>query len=173
MSLYPTTYRDLTGNASVEAMELADAGGGFGLPDDVAAEMDAAFGYGTEADELTEREIDALYVAEMERRDAAARDVFGGGSDDSGGDDNDPPPYAAGLALYPDDYLIDAVAKVDASLYCDGEWVAVDPPNPEEPDVTHPTLPGWILKRRADKAEFLACAADELLRRAGRLRRAA
>jgi len=64
----------------------------------------------------------------MERRDAAAREVFGGGSDD--GDDN-PPPYPAGLALYPDDYLIDTVAKVDASLYCDGEWVAVDPLNPE------------------------------------------
>jgi hypothetical protein len=171
MSLYPTTYRDLTGNASIEAMELSDAGGGFGLPDDSKAEMDAAFGYGTESDELTEREIDALYVAEMERRDAAAREVFGCGSDDDG--DDNPPPYPAGLALYPDDYLIDAVAKVDASLYCDGEWVAVDPPNPEEPDAIHPTLPGWILKRRADKAEFLACAADELLRRAGRLRRAA
>jgi len=39
MSLYPTTYRDLTGNASIEAMELADAGGGFGLPDDPAAEL--------------------------------------------------------------------------------------------------------------------------------------
>ena len=169
MSPYPTTYRHLTGNASIEAMELADVGGGFGLPDDCNAEMEAAFGYGTEADELTEREVDAMYVAEMERRDAAAREVFGGGSDD----DNDPPPYPAGLALYPDDYLIDAVAKVDASLHCDGEWVAVDPPNPEQPDVSHPTLPGWILKRRADKAEFLACAVDELLRRAGRLRRAA
>jgi hypothetical protein len=172
MSLYPTTFRDLTGNAAIEAMELADVGGGFGLPDDPAAEMETAFGYGTQADELTEREIDAMWVAEMERRDAAAREVFGGGSDD-GGDDNDPPPYAAGLALYPDDYLIDAVAKVDATLYFDGEWVAVDPPNPDQPDVSHPTLPGWILKRRADKAEFLACAADELLRRAGRLRRAA
>ena len=173
MSPYPTTYRHLTGNASIESMELADVGGGFGLPDDVAAEMDAAFGYGTEADELTEREIDALYVAEMERRDAAAREVFGGSSNDDGGDDNDPPPYAARPALYPDDLLIDAVAKVDASLYCDGEWVAVDPPNPEQPDVAHPTLPGWILKRRADKAEFLTCAADELLRRTRRLRRAA
>ena len=141
MSPYPTTYRDLTGNASIEAMELADTGGGFGLPDDCNAEMAAAFGYGTEADELTEREIDATWAAEMERRDAAAREVFGGSSNDDGGDDNDPPPYAARPALYPDDLLIDAVAKVDASLYCDGEWVAVDPPNPKEPDLSHPTLP--------------------------------
>ena len=47
MSLYPTTIRDLTGNPSIEAMELADVRGSAGLPDDVCAEMDAAFGYGT------------------------------------------------------------------------------------------------------------------------------
>jgi hypothetical protein len=42
---------------------------GTGLPDDVRAEMDNAFGYGGPEDELTEREVDELYVREMERRD--------------------------------------------------------------------------------------------------------
>jgi hypothetical protein len=44
-----------------------------GLSDDPWAEMDAAFGYGTVTDELTEREIDELYVQEMIRRDNEAQ----------------------------------------------------------------------------------------------------
>jgi len=100
MNSYPTTYRDLTGNAAIEAMELADVRGSFGLPDDCNAEMDAAFGYGAAADELTEREIDALFVEEMERRDREAREVFGG---NGGGDDDRTPPAAGAIdpaALY-------------------------------------------------------------------------
>lgn len=44
-----------------------------GLPDDPHAEMEGAFGYDAETDELTEREIDALFVEEMERRDREAQ----------------------------------------------------------------------------------------------------
>jgi len=63
------SLRALIGNPAVEAIEMADVRGGSALADDPAAEMDAAFGYGTEADELTEREIDRLYEEEMGRRD--------------------------------------------------------------------------------------------------------
>jgi hypothetical protein len=116
-----TTIRDLTGNPSIEAIELSDVARGTGMPEDFQSECDAAFGYGAEVDELTEREIDELYVAEMERRDAAAREAFGG-------DDTDPTPPAGGRAPLPretpdfwqdvaalmtDDGLVDAVNLAD------------------------------------------------------------
>ena len=111
-------------------MELADVRGGTGLADDVNAEMDAAFGYGTEADELTEREIDAMFVEEMERRDREAREVFGGD------DDTDPRPtppaaalpvdaenYPASAARFTDDELITAVSIGDE----DPTYLQLDP----------------------------------------------
>ena len=55
-----------------------------GLPDDPQAEMEDAFAYGHEIDELTEREIDALYVEEMERREREALSVGGPNSPAAG-----------------------------------------------------------------------------------------
>jgi hypothetical protein len=47
-------------------------GSGFGLPDDVDAEMDSAFLYGQPVDQLSDEEIDALWVADQERREREA-----------------------------------------------------------------------------------------------------
>lgn len=49
--------------------------GSSALPDDMNAEMELAFGFSTMADELTEREIDELFVEEMGRRDRPAEAV--------------------------------------------------------------------------------------------------
>ncbi len=150
MNSYSTTIRDLCGNASIEAIELADVRGFYGLPDDVQAEMDAAFGYGMPDDELTEREIDALYEAEMERRDLErqAAEVFGGAGGD--GDDDGPEPPDAGAMEIP-----------DFSEMPDDELIAV---------VGDPNLRPY-----GPEAGLLAAATDELLRRidATQLRRAA
>lgn len=83
-----TTLRDLIGNAAVESIELTESrecGGSTGMADEQPAIDAGRF----DGDELTEREIDALYVAEMERRDALA----------SG--DTDPTPPASGRAPLP------------------------------------------------------------------------
>ena len=68
MNAHHTTIRDLTGNPHLEALELQDANAHDLTPADRAG-LDAAFGYGTPADELTEREIDRLYEQDMARRD--------------------------------------------------------------------------------------------------------
>jgi hypothetical protein len=58
------TVRNLAGNPGLEALELRDVNAA-----DCTPTQDAdAF----PTDEMTEREIDALYVAEMERRDREA-----------------------------------------------------------------------------------------------------
>ena len=72
MNSYHTTLRDLTGNPALEALELRD----FNAADCNVQDADA---FDHVDDEMTEREIDALYVAEMERRDREAAEVFGGG----------------------------------------------------------------------------------------------
>lgn len=161
MQSYPISY--LIGNYHLDALEAADVGGFAGLPDDPNAEMEAAFGYGAQSDELAEREIDEMFVAEMERRDREAAELFGGGSDD-----DDPPPARPGLAalaLYCDGDLISAIAKVDDARFDDGRWVGIDASNPDEPDLAHPTIPSFLLKTRVEKEKFLDAATAELLRR--------
>ena len=156
MSHYPTTYRDLTGNPSIEAMELADVGGFSGLRDDCNAEMDAAFGYGGDADELTEREIDALFVAEMERRDRDAATVFGG----NGGDDDDRTPPAGGSALPVPDYAAHVATIADDALV-------------EAVHIADTGTPGsgWLYMMgvftEEQRRQYLAAATAELLRRMG------
>ena len=61
---------------------MADVDGRAGVPDDVQAGMGASFGYGTERDEMSEREIDLTYEAEMERRERESRVTFWGAPDD-------------------------------------------------------------------------------------------
>ena len=60
---------------------MADVDGRAGVPDDVQAGMGASFGYGTERDEMSEREIDLTYEAEMERRERESRVTFWGAPD--------------------------------------------------------------------------------------------
>jgi hypothetical protein len=123
MNSHPTTIRGLTGNPATEAMELADVRGCSALPDDANAEMDTAFGYGTPADELTEREIDAEYEREMERRDRENRTTFCGTSDDGGHDPEPgsgrlavPPIIEASFGAYDDDALCVAVDCLDRGV---------------------------------------------------------
>ena len=75
MSLHHTTLRDLTGNPALEALELRDCNAA-----DCNVQDTDAFDHVD--DEMTDRELDALYVAEMERRDREAAEVFGGGDDE-------------------------------------------------------------------------------------------
>lgn len=89
MSVHPTTLRDLTGNPAVETIELRECGGTAGFADEPPRQDADAF----PNDELTEREIDALYVAEMERRDRLASA--------GAGDHTDPTPPAGGRAPLP------------------------------------------------------------------------
>jgi hypothetical protein len=99
MSQYPISF--LIGNPALEAMELQDVGAADLTP---TLDDDAFAG-----DELTDREIDELYVAEMARRDAAAAD----------GDDDPTPPAGGGMALPREtaDYWQDvAVGMADAVL---------------------------------------------------------
>ena len=109
MSQYPLSF--LIGNPALEALELADVGAADLSP---TLDDDAFAG-----DELTVREIDEMFVAEMERRDAAAAAVFGGDPD---GDDDPTPPaggavpqpeYADSAARYGDAMLIEAIALAD------------------------------------------------------------
>ena len=158
MNLHHTTIRDLSGNPSLEALEMSDVGGRTGLPDDVQAEMDAAFGYGTERDEMTEREIDLAYEAEMERRERESRVTFCGAPDD--GDDDHTPRPAAGAALPPGTIIRDAFAS-----YSDEDLILA---------VT--LIDGGKVENISEEQrhELLDAATAEVLRRLnGRLRRAA
>ena len=69
---HPVTLRDLCGNPAVEEIELRECGGAAGFADE-GPRVDAGR---FDGDELTEREIDEMFVAEMTRRDreAAATD---------------------------------------------------------------------------------------------------
>ena len=86
MSHYPTTIRDLAGNAAVEEMELRECGGlgSSGFADEPAGAA------------VTWDDVDAMWVEEMERRDRDAATAFGG----SGGDDDRTPPPAAAHPHY-------------------------------------------------------------------------
>lgn len=108
--------RPLIGNPALEALELRD----FGAPDCTPTQDGDAF----PPDEMTDREIDALYVAEMERRDREASAPAGyvaaaclgcgaalfvpesGRSGDvlcpgcQGGDDDTPPPAGSPAAIF-------------------------------------------------------------------------
>ena len=104
MSQYPTTIRDLTGNPALEAFELQDVN---------ARDLNVQDADSFPDDRMTDAEIDALFEAEMERRDRESREVFCGGT----GDDNDPdrtPPAGGlrfpGFRLMADDELIAVVA---------------------------------------------------------------
>lgn len=156
MELYPISF--LVGTPHIDQMELADFGGVSGLPDDPAAEMAAAFGYGEPADELTEREIDAMFVEEMERRDAEAREVFGGGDDDG-------PKPPAGAALVPDDESADYWQAVAARM---GDDILVRAIGAADDDPYT-----MALEKPAVRAAFLDGFTRELLRRLDARQRAA
>ena len=84
---HPPPRASLT-DRHLEAFELQDVGAR-----DLSPTADAY-----EDDELSEREIEELYVAEMERRDREAAAASGGG------DDTDPTPPAGGGALRPESH---------------------------------------------------------------------
>jgi hypothetical protein len=104
MNLHHTTIRDLTCNPALEAFELQDVN---------ARDLNVQDADAFPDDRMNDAEIDALYEAEMERRDRDSREVFCG----TGDDDNDPDrtPPAGGLRFpgfrqMPDDELIAVVA---------------------------------------------------------------
>jgi hypothetical protein len=95
MTSYPPSLRAANLDPALEALELRD----FNAPDVTPTQDADAFDHVD--DEMTEAEIDRLYVAEMERRDreSAARrsaDRF------------------AHIGTWPDRTLIEAVALVDS-----------------------------------------------------------
>jgi hypothetical protein len=71
----------------------------------------------------------------------------------------------SGLTQYSHRDLIDAIAKVDESRFCDAAWVGVDATNLAAPDEAHPTISSYLLKTPEDKAAFLDAATAVLLRR--------
>jgi hypothetical protein len=139
-----TTFRDLIGNASIEAIELTEAreaGGTAGFADPTPDDADAFAG-----DELTEREIDALYVAEMERRDREA----------ATGDDTDPTPPAGARAPLPpetDEYWRDVAAPWDDEQLIEAVSLASDEPRRVN------------LNTHAERDACLSAFTGELLRR--------
>ena len=67
-----TMPRDPTGNPHLEAIELGDVRGSTGFADEQPTQDADAFDHVD--DEMSEREIDAMWVADMERRDREARE---------------------------------------------------------------------------------------------------
>ena len=140
MSEYPTTYRDLTGNAAVEAIELRECCGlgSTGFADEQPL-----------GSTVTWDDVDAMWAEEMARRDAAAREVFGGGDDNS-----DPTPPAAG-ALRPDqpEYW-----RAVAARMADDRIVAAVGAADDDPHTMALTVP-------AEREAFLSGFTAELLQR--------
>src|SRR5688572_6972626 len=103
---HPTTIRDLTGNPALEAFELQDVNAR-----DLSSNVQDADAFPD--DRMSDAEIDALYEAEMERRDRDSREVFGGAADDDNDPDRTPPAGGLrfpGFRLMADDELIAVVA---------------------------------------------------------------
>ena len=124
MSQYPTTYRDLTGNPAVEAMELRDFGAA-----DCAPTLDADCC--PDADDYPSDDDFARMEAENERFKRDAATVFGG---NGGDDDTDPTPpagllpvdvlsFPASAARFSDDELVTAIYMGDA----EPERLCLDP----------------------------------------------
>src|SRR5688572_30092686 len=99
---HPTTIRDLTGNPALEAFELQDVNArDLNVHDDAFPD-----------DRISDAEVDALYEAEMERRDRDSREVFCG-TGDNDEPDRTPPAGALrfpGFLRMADDELIAVVA---------------------------------------------------------------
>ena len=141
MSQYPTTYRDLTGNPAIEAMELRDFGAA-----DCTPTLDAdAF----DPDDYPSDDDFARMEAENDRFKRDAATVFGG----SGGDDDTDPTPPAGGAL-PVDVLS---FPASASRFSDDELVTAIYMGDTEPE--------RLCLDPARRPAWLAAMTSELLRR--------
>lgn len=99
MNQHHTTIRDLTGNPALESIELSDVRRSTGFADESPVNVQDADGFDHLNDEMSERDADAAFVAEMERRDretVVARGIM-----------------AARFAAYRDDDLVLAVDLID------------------------------------------------------------
>lgn len=111
MNSHHITLHDLCGNRAVEEIELREAGGTAGFADESPAVDNGA-------DRPSDEELDAMWVAEMERRDREAATVFGDDDTDptrpgGGALPADVATYPASAARYSDAMLMEAIALAD------------------------------------------------------------
>ena len=110
----------------------------------------------------------ALFVPENERcGDVLCQECQRTGEALAAEEDGEPSAPAgrfSGLAQYSVADLIDAIARVDNSLFSHSEWVGVDATG-NAPDEAPPSIPGYLLRTPEDKAAFLDAATAILLRR--------
>ena len=113
MNSHHITLRDLCGNRAVEEIEVREAGASAGFADEAPA-VDHG------PDRLSDDDLDAMWVEEMERRDREAAAVFGGGDDDTD-------PTRPGGAAIPADFVASAAEYTDSMLVTAIELADVEP----------------------------------------------